>query len=932
MDYKQTLNLPATGFAMKANLPTREPQQLKAWEESRLYEKIRAASKGRKTFILHDGPPYANGNLHIGHALNKILKDIIIRSRQMAGFDVPYVPGWDCHGLPIEHNVDKALGSKKKDLTQSQIRQKCRDYAASFVNIQREEFKRFGGIGEWDNPYLTMDYAFEARIAKECGEFAVNGDMYIGKKPIHWCCSCQTALAEAEIEYKDHTSSSIYVKFPFKEDPALIDPALSGKSVAVVIWTTTPWTIPANLGVCLNPDFVYAAVEVGNEVLIVAREMVEQVMTEFGFADYAILAEFPAPQLENKHCRHPFYDRDSLIVLGDHVTTESGTGCVHTAPGHGADDYITGLRYGLEPYSPVGDGGCYAEDLPLFGGQFIMKANAAIIALMAENGSLIKQEDMKHSYPHCWRCKKPVIFRATPQWFISMDKTGLRQKALTEIDAVRWIPAWGRERIYGMIENRPDWCVSRQRSWGVPIPVFYCESCGEVHVTDASVEKIYQLFKQHGADIWFDWSAKDLLPDDAVCASCGKTAFKKDSNILDVWFDSGVTHAAVLAEREGLSRPADLYLEGSDQHRGWFHSSLLTSVGKTGKAPYKAVLTHGFVVDSKGHKMSKSEGNVIAPKKVIDQYGAEILRLWVASSDYRDDVRISDNILKQLSDAYRRIRNTCRYMLSNLNDFDPATDAVAYDDLSDVDKYTLHKLGILVDKALKSYETYEFHVIYHALYNFCSIDLSSFYLDIAKDPLYVLPKNAPKRRAIQTVMDILIRAISKVMAPILPFTADEVWQYMPAWPGKEESIHLADQVAAAPEWKNDELAGRWDTILAVRADVTKALETARIKKLIGHPLDASVTLFATGTCREVLEPYADILKELFIVSRATLADDDSETDYVSEDIDGLKIGIGKAPGEKCERCWNYDLSTGKDPRFENACARCCAALEEIGFS
>ena len=931
MDYKNTLNLPATSFAMKASLPIREPQQLKAWEESKLYEKIRQSSEGRKKFILHDGPPYANGNLHIGHALNKILKDIIIRSRQMAGFDAPYVPGWDCHGLPIEHNVDKTLGEKKKQMTQSEIRKKCREYAENFVNIQREEFKRFGVAGEWDNPYLTMAYDFEARIAKECGEFAVNGDMYIGQKPIHWCCSCQTALAEAEIEHKDHTSPSIYVKFKMNDDLAALSPALSGQDVSIVIWTTTPWTIPANLGISLNPEFIYAAVRVeSGEVYIMAKDLVEQVTKKCGIADYSIIAEIDPVQLENKHCRHPFYDRDSLVMLGDHVTIETGTGCVHTAPGHGSDDYIIGLKYGLEPYSPVGDGGCFVEDLELFGGQFIMKANKEIAAFMESNNTLLKQENITHSYPHCWRCKKPVIFRATPQWFISMDKTGLRQKALKEIDSVTWIPSWGRERIYGMIENRPDWCVSRQRSWGVPIPVFYCEACGEVHVTSESVEKIFNLFKEYGADIWFDWAAKDLLPEDAVCKSCGKNAFKKDANILDVWFDSGVTHAAVLCQRPYLERPADLYLEGSDQHRGWFHSSLLTAVGKTGKAPYKAVLTHGFVVDAKGHKMSKSEGNVIAPKKVIDQYGAEILRLWVASSDYRDDIRISDNILGQLSDAYRRIRNTCRYMLGNLNDFNPATDKVAYADLSDIDKFTLHRLGNLIEKALKSYDTYEFHTIYHALYNFCSIDLSSFYLDIAKDPLYVLPPKSLKRRAIQTVMYTLTDAIARLMAPMLPFTADEVWQFMPVYPGKEESIHLATQVMSSDEWNNDGLAEVWDAILEVRGEVTKALELARVKKLIGHPLDASVSIYATGKSREVLDQYKEILKDIFIVSSASLLNTKGEDAYDSPTLEDLSIVIDKAPGEKCQRCWTYDVTTGKNTVFENACERCCTALEEIG--
>ncbi|MCG8472587.1 MAG: isoleucine--tRNA ligase, partial [Desulfobacterales bacterium] len=671
MDYKKTLNLPQTGFPMKGNLPTKEPQQLKAWEESGLYGKIREESKGREQFILHDGPPYANGNLHIGHALNKILKDIIIRSRQMDGFDVPYVPGWDCHGLPIEHNVDKKLGSKKKEMSKADIRRRCRDYAKNFVGIQRDEFKRFGVMGEWEDPYLTMNYEFEARIAKECGEFAANGDMFIGKKPIHWCCSCQTALAEAEIEYGDHTSPSIFVKFPFKGDAAEMDAALAGKKVSFVIWTTTPWTIPANLAVCLNASFSYAFVEVDGEVIVVAKDLVEGLMKAFGFDEYTILCEADGASLEGKSCTHPFIDRDSLLILGDHVTLEAGTGCVHTAPGHGADDYITGLKYGLEPYSPVGNNGCYtAEAGEELEGQFIMKANAGLIEKMKECGALITHSEMSHSYPHCWRCKKPVIFRATPQWFLSMDNTGLRDKSLKEIDQVQWIPAWGKNRIYGMVENRPDWCLSRQRSWGVPIPVFHCEKCLEMHVTRESVDRIYELFREHGSDIWFDWDAKDLLPEGATCAGCGADGFTKDPNILDVWFDSGVSHAAVLEERDELDRPADLYLEGSDQHRGWFHSSLLTAVGRTGHAPYKAVLTHGFVVDENGHKMSKSVGNVVAPESVIKQYGADVLRLWAASADYRGDVSISNNIIKQLSDAYRRIRNTCRFMLGNFADYD----------------------------------------------------------------------------------------------------------------------------------------------------------------------------------------------------------------------------------------------------------------------
>ncbi len=930
MDYKKTLNLPATKFAMKANLAVKEPKQLKAWEDTRLYEKMRAASAGRKQFILHDGPPYANGNLHMGHAINKILKDFLVRSRQMMGFDAPYVPGWDCHGLPIEHNVDKKLGSKKKNMTKVEIRRKCRDYADRFVGIQRDEFKRFGVIGDWGNPYLTMDYAYEARIAKECGEFALAGDMFIGKKPIHWCCSCQTALAEAEIEYKDQRSPSIYVKFPLVEDLGAEFSALSGKKVSMVIWTTTPWTLPANLGICLNPEFVYAAVETGGEVIVVAKDLVERCMNDFGIEDYEVLTEIEAPLLEKKKCRHPFYDRESLVILGDHVTLEAGTGCVHTAPGHGADDHVVGLRYGLEPFSPVGDNGCFTADAPLFEGTFIAKANKEIIALLEEKGALVKHEEMGHSYPHCWRCKKPVIFRATPQWFISMDKKGLREKALGEIKKVDWIPGWGEARIHGMIENRPDWCLSRQRSWGVPIPVFHCEKCSEVHVTRESVDKVYDLFKEHGSDIWFDWDAEKIMPEGASCEKCGSASFTKDPNILDVWFDSGVSHAAVLAERDGLSRPADLYLEGSDQHRGWFHSALLTSVGRTDAAPYKSVLTHGFVVDSQGKKMSKSVGNVVAPKKVIDQYGAEILRLWVAASDYRDDIRISDNIIKQLSDAYRRVRNTCRYMLGNLSDFDPARDTVPYEALTELDKFTLHKLHKLLEKAEKSYETYEFHTIYHSLYNFCTLDLSAFYLDIVKDRLYTSPAGSPQRRGVQTVMFKLIDAVSRIMAPMLPFTSEEVWAHMPDFEGKEESIHLGSLPSPEAAWDNPALAEKWEKLVTVRGEVTKALEAARVNKLIGHPLDASVTISANGDLHDLLAPYEADLSGMFIVSAASLVKGESlENAYESPDTEGLSILVAAAAGEKCERCWIYDTRLGENPEYPGACPKCTKALEEI---
>jgi len=931
MDYKKTLNLPVTKFAMKANLANKEPQQLKAWEKSGLYQKIRESSAGKETFILHDGPPYANGHLHIGHAINKILKDIIIRSKQMAGFDAPYVPGWDCHGLPIEHNVDKKLGSKKRDMTSVEIRQACRKYASGFVDIQREEFKRFGVAGEWDVPYLTMNNAYEARIAKECGEFALSGDMFLGKKPIYWCCSCQTALAEAEIEYKDHGSPSIFVKFPVKDDLTDLLPALGGKEVYVAIWTTTPWTIPANLAISLHPDFEYCAVETATQgVIIMAKELVENVMSQFNITEYTILGDLASVDLEKRKCRHPMYDRESIIILGDHVTLEAGTGCVHTAPGHGADDHIAGLRYGLEPYSPVLDNGCFSDDVKGFEGQFILKANKGIIERLNELNALLNHEDMTHSYPHCWRCKKPVIFRATPQWFISMDKLELRKNSLNEIENVKWIPTWGKARIYSMIENRPDWCLSRQRSWGVPIPLFHCKSCEEIYVTRESVDKIHGLFTEHSSDIWFAKEADYLMPEGAVCSRCGGDDFKKDQNILDVWFDSGVSHAAVLEEREGLSRPADLYLEGSDQHRGWFHSSLLTAVGRTGKAPYKSVLTHGFVVDSKGKKMSKSVGNVVAPDKIIKQHGADILRLWVTSADYRDDVRISDNIVKQLSDAYRRIRNTCRFMLGNLSDFNPATDMSPIEGLADMDRFILHKLGVILEKSLRSYDTYEFHTIYHSVHNFCTVDLSAFYLDIIKDRLYTSPAGDSGRRDAQTVMYLILDSVIRLMAPILPFTAEEVWVHMPDFEGKEDSVHLSRRPCAEAAWKNDSLAAKWEKILDVRSEVTKALEEARTSKLIGHPLDASLAIHTVDSdVRDILSSFGADLRDVFIVSNASLLSDPVENAYTSKEIDGLQVVVKKADGEKCERCWKYDTTTGDRVELPGTCARCSSALDVI---
>ena len=931
MDYKKSLNLPKTEFPMKANLSKREPEQLKNWEDSRLYDRVRNSSKAREKFILHDGPPYANGNIHIGTALNKILKDIVVRSKQMAGYDAVYVPGWDCHGLPIEHNVDKEIGDKKKVLSLADVRRLCREYANKFIDIQRNEFKRLGVMGDWKKPYLTMNYKYEAIIARECGKFARNGSLYHSKKPIYWCFTCQTALAEAEIEYQDESAPSIFVKFRMQDDLSSDYPELKGKSVFVVIWTTTPWTLPANLAIALHPEFEYAAVEVGhNQVFIMARELIQSAMKIFGISDYAVIAEINPKTLERKKCRHPMVERDSLIILGDHVTLDAGTGCVHTAPGHGREDYEVGIEYGLETYSPVDNNGCFTDDVEFFKGQFVFDANANINKKLNEIGAMVAEGSIAHNYPHCWRCKQPVIFRATPQWFISMDKTGLRENSLKSIDKVTWVPHWGRDRIYGMIENRPDWCVSRQRAWGVPITVFYCEDCETIVQDQQIMEKVYAEFEQHGADIWFEKEASYFLPADLKCSSCGGKNFVKENDILDVWFDSGVSHAAVLESREDLNWPADLYLEGSDQHRGWFHSSLLTAVGTRQQAPYKAVLTHGFVVDAEGHKMSKSLGNVIAPSEVIDKYGAEILRLWVSATDYREDIRISENILKQLSDAYRRIRNTSRFILGNLFDFDPALDSVSYKAMPEIDRFALHKLQQLVEITLKAYGAYEYHVIYHALYNYCTLDLSAFYLDILKDRLYTLPPKSVGRKSAQTVIYLLMDTLVRLMAPLLPFTADEIWKHMPGFKDKASSVHLTLLPAVNSQWKDESLAQKWEKILQVRAEVTKALEKARTEKRIGHPLDAAVIISAEEDLYNALKPYAEDLRFIFIVSKVTLLKNEGvDASFKSENVAGLSIKVEVAEGEKCERCWVHETSVGSNKEQPSICGRCQQALAEM---
>jgi isoleucyl-tRNA synthetase len=934
MDYRHTLNLPKTNFPMKANLAKREPDILKAWEEKATYRQLSQLAKGRPKYILHDGPPYANGNIHIGTALNKILKDFIVKSKFMAGFDSHYVPGWDCHGLPVEHEVEKSLGSKKEKLSVVEIRRRCRDYAAKFVGIQREEFKRLGVFGEWDNPYLTMNFEYQATIVREFGKFLLNGSVYKGKKPVHWCPTCKTALAEAEVKYEDHHSISIYVKFKMVSAPSHLEgkgegeigdifPRLKGKPVYVIIWTTTPWTIPANLAIALHPDFTYVAVDVADEVYILADGLLEEVMKKFGIKKYEVLEKFPGKRLEGFKCRHPFLDRDSLVILAPYVTLEAGTGCVHTAPGHGQEDYESGVQYGLEIYSPVDDDGRFTKDVLYFAGQFVFDANDAVNKKLAEVGALLKEEMMVHSYPHCWRTNDPVIFRATEQWFISMDKMELRQNAMKSINEVTWIPPWGRDRIYGMIENRPDWCVSRQRAWGIPITVFYCTACKQPLVNQGTIDHIVRLFEKKGADIWFEEGTDHLLPEGTQCAQCGGKAFSKEMDILDVWFDSGVSHAAVLENRADLEWPASLYLEGSDQHRGWFHSSLLTSVGTRGRAPYLSVLTHGFVVDGEGKKMSKSAGNVIAPEEVINQLGADVLRLWVAAEDYKDDIKISNEILKRLADSYFRIRNTYRFLLGNLYDFSPEKDRVPHHELHEMDRWALHQLQKLINRIREAYERFEFHTVYHSVQNFCAVEMSALYFDILKDRLYTFSSCSQGRKSAQTALYEILRALTCLMAPILSFTAEEVWKFLPEGSGREESVHLALFPDVQSEYMDDTLNDRWEQIWEIRAIVTKALEEARKEKVIGLSLDAQVHLHLSEKVFSFLKGYEKDLKSIFIVSSVTLhpaltgAKDEKE----------IRVEVSRAEGKKCERCWNYDVTVGVHKEHQTICQRCVEAIQ-----
>ena len=933
-DWKETLNLPQTAFPMKANLAKREPEFLKYWEEIDLYQKMLVYRQNAPLFILHDGPPYANGHIHMGTALNKVLKDFIIKSRRMAGYNCPYVPGWDCHGLPIELNVEKELKVKRGELPKLTVRKHCREYAKCWIEIQREEFKRLGVIGDWEHPYLTMSYDYEATIAREFVRFLSKGDVYRRKKPVYWCIHCVTALAEAEVEYEKHRSPSIYVKFPLKEDALAVLPEEARKyPVSILIWTTTPWTLPANLAVALHPDFDYVVVELEGEAFLLAEGRLSSLVAELGLEKVpSILCRLKGPELEGKHAAHPFLKRDSLIVLADYVTLEAGTGCVHIAPGHGEEDYETGLRYGLEVYSPVDAEGRFEKDLPEIGGENIYKANPKIISLLKEKGRLLFVSEIEHSYPHCWRCKKPVIFRATEQWFISMEAHDLRKKALEWIDKVRWIPRWGKDRIRGMVERRPDWCLSRQRAWGVPITVFTCQDCGEILKEGRLYEKVLELFEKHGADIWFEREVSELLPEGATCPRCGGQNFRKEEDILDVWFDSGVSFAAVLERRSELKFPAELYLEGSDQHRGWFQSSLLCAVGTRGRAPYEAVLTHGFVVDGKGRKMSKSLGNVIPPEKIIKRYGAEILRLWVAAEDYRDDIRLSDEILSRLTEAYRKIRNTCRFMLGNLYDFSPEEDLIPVEDLPEFERYLLFRLSQLISRCLKAYENYDFHLVTHGIHQFCAVDLSAIFIDVSRDTLYCERPESFARRAAQTVLYHALYSLTLLMAPILSFTAEEIWHYLPG-EGKAESVHLMDFPKPPLPEVEEAFQQKWERLFELRSEITKALEIARQEaKIIGNSLEAALVLSTRDEeLQSFLRENQGLLTYLAIVSdlkvEGQISPEEGEVFFKSEEIPGFEVLVRRAPGKKCERCWKWSPTVGTKEDYPEICERCYQVLK-----
>ena len=920
-DYSSTLNLPKTDFPMRGNLPTKEPETLKAVFENGLYEKILKKNEGHKHFVLHDGPPYANGEIHAGHALNKILKDTIVRYKAMKGFYAPFIPGYDTHGMPTEKKAIEKLGLDRSKIPVTKFRDTCREFTTNYKDIQTEGFKRLGVLGDWDHPYITYDHATEARQIGVFGDMYKKGYIYKGLKPVYWCTDCETALAEAEIEYKDVTGESIYVKFPVEDSKGLFDK----KDTYMVIWTTTPWTLPGNMGITIGADYEYSIVELKEnkenaklERLIIATELVEKVMKLAEIEDYKTVQTFKGSDLEGVLCKHPFLDRMSRVVLGSettvNVTLDEGTGAVHTAPAYGKEDYLQGLKDKLGMVVAVDDKGKQTAEAGEFAGQFYAKSNKTITAWLDENGYLLKAVKIEHSYPHCWRCKKPIIFRATPQWFASVD--GFRDDVLKAIKTVTWHPDWGEDRMSEMIKGRNDWCISRQRTWGVPLPIFYCKDCGEPYVTEESIKKIQEVVRTEGTNAWWAKEAKDLVPEGAKCPKCGCTEFKKETDIMDVWFDSGSTHQSVLVER-GLDYPADLYLEGNDQYRGWFQSSLLTSVAVNGIAPYKEVLCCGFVVDGQGRKMSKSLGNGVSPIDVSNKFGADILRLWALSSDYSMDVNLSDDILKGISDVYRKIRNTARYILGNTYDYDPEK-PVAYEDLQEIDKWALTRLNKLIKDCTKDYDTYSFGNCYHDVNQFCVVDMSSFYLDIIKDRLYTEKADSVARRAAQTTMYYILDALVKILTPMISFTAEEIWSAMKHTEKENvESPMLADYPVSNDEWDNKEIAEKWEKIIKVKNIVAKDLELARAEKTIGNSLDAKVTIYAEGEEYKFLKENEELIKLVLIVSGLEIQENNRKQE------EKLGVKVEHATGEKCERCWMYN-----DHIEDGLCPRCKEVLEK----
>jgi isoleucyl-tRNA synthetase len=937
-DWKATLNLPVTDFPMKANLQVAEPEALARWDGMNLYAKIREQRKGAPKFVLHDGPPYANGQIHLGHALNKILKDFVVKSRTMSGFDAPYVPGYDCHGLPIELKVDRELGKKKREMSVAEFRRACRAYAERYVTAMTDEFKRLAIFGEWQQPYVTMEFRYQANIARSLGKIIDKGLVYKGKKPVHWCIHCRTALAEAEVEYADHVSPSIYVEFPLAPESAAElgarIPALASRPVSVVIWTTTPWTIPSNLAIAFHPEFDYAAFDVDGRAVIIAEALAPRVAEATGLTFGAPVARMKGEQLEHIRFRHPLYTRDSIGVLADYVTLDAGTGAVHTAPGHGSDDFITGQKYGLEIYAPIGPGGQFLDTVELFAGQRVWDANATVEDELKRRSRLLHKSNFSHQYPHCWRCHNPVIFLATSQWFIRMDGElepggrSLRQAALDAIDKdVTWIPEWGHDRIYNMVNNRPDWCISRQRAWGVPIPALDCTQCGEAILTGALVERAASVFDTYGADAWYERPLDEFVPDGLTCPSCGGSSFDREADILDVWFDSGSSHEAVLPNWPDLTWPANMYLEGSDQHRGWFQSSLLIGLGTRGRAPYREVLTHGFLIDLEGRKMSKSVGNVVSPQNVIKESGAEILRLWVAMCDYAEELRVGKEILARVVESYRKIRNTLRYLVSNLYDFDPARDRVPFEQMEEVDRYMLARYGEVARRILTAYDDYDYPTIFQTLNAFMSVDLSAVYSDISKDRLYTFAAGSRERRSAQTAMYTITDGFARLVAPILPVTAEQLWTHMPAVASREESVHLA---LFPPGRDIDALVDKnlletWEHLLRIRTTVNASLELLRKEKTIGTSLEAKVSITAAGEDLVLLRRYAAHLPMLFIVSDVTIEDGTAAANSAKPE---LGVAVSRATGAKCERCWRYVSAMSTNPDQPGICERCQDALAE----